>query len=268
MNLCVNARDAMPNGGCIDISVTNRKVTLNEEQKKINPKIPGNYVCLTVKDTGSGMDAETQKHIYEPFFTTKDVGEGTGLGLSTVYGIIKQYGGYIDLSSEVGKGTTFSILFPAIQDEDAVSMPQAEAIPKSIPRGSEKILVVEDDPTFADCISGILGLHGYIVHAVSDGQAALDAFEDKANDIKLLITDLILPKLSGREIASRLMEKNPHLKVIFMTGYDDQVDSFYEVPEKSIFLQKPFSLNTVLSKARELLDGNKESTHTESSVGS
>lgn len=258
MNLCVNARDAMPEGGSITIEVKPQKITLNEEQKKINPKIPGNYVLLKVTDTGTGMDEETKNHIYEPFFTTKDIGKGTGLGLSTVYGIVKQSGGYIDLESELGKGTTFSVYFPAIMNEETVDRPQAEELPASVPRGSEKILIVEDDATFADCLSGVLSLHGYIVHSASEGEEALSQFESHASDIKLLITDLILPKLTGREIASRLMDKNPNLKVIFMTGYDDQVDSFYEIPEKSIFLQKPFSLKTILSKARELLDGTTE----------
>lgn len=260
VNLCVNARDAMPDGGQIKITAQNHTLAQDSQDKpdSVEYMIPGKYVLVTVEDNGSGMEENVVKHLFEPFFTTKDIGKGTGLGLSTVYGIMKQYGGYIDVTSEPGKGSCFSLYFPAVVEEKATKSAIEHETPVSVPRGSETILLVEDDETFADCISGLLSLHGYIVHSASDGSDAIERFSNNASEIKVLIADIVLPKVSGREVATRFLESNPDLKVIFMTGYDDELDNFYNFPSESIIMQKPFSLNSILSKVRELLDNPVE----------
>jgi len=256
VNLCVNARDAMPEGGTITIKVRNHEIEDKDlaETDSTDYMIPGQYVLITVDDTGTGIEENDMKHLFEPFFTTKDIGKGTGLGLSTVYGIMKQYGGYIDVSSVKNQGSRFSLYFPAVVEEKAEPASITHDTPSSIQRGSETILLVEDDETFADCISGLLSLHGYIVHSASDGSDAIERYRSQAGTIKVLIADIVLPKVSGREVATRFIEANPDLKVIFMTGYDDELDNFYNFPAESIIMQKPFSLNSILSKVRELLD--------------
>lgn len=256
INLCVNARDAMADGGSICVAVRNRRITEETARLKGFPRT-GNYVCLSVTDTGCGMDAETLKHIFEPFFTTKEIGKGTGLGLSTVYGIVRQLGGHIDVQSTPGIGTTFELFIPATR-KAATGVVDSETEEVAIPEGDECILVVEDDDTFLDCISGLLSLHGYRVHTASDGGEAIARINEIGPQIRLLITDLVMPKHSGREVASRLLEKFPSVKVVFMTGYDDQLDSFYQFPGESLVLEKPFPLNTLLIKVRELLDDKKD----------
>jgi len=256
VNLCVNARDAMPEGGQIEILGENVEVP-EQQPGSHDYMIPGKYVLISVRDTGCGMDSEVLKHLFEPFFTTKDIGKGTGLGLSTVYGIVKQCGGYINVESKPGQGTTFKLHFPAASAEKAEVKPE-EPESKNVPRGSENILIVEDDETFADCISGLLSLHGYIVHVAGEGLEAIESYGNRAEDIKLLVTDIVLPKISGREVANRFLELNPNMKVIFMTGYDDEVDTFYSFPDDATVLRKPFSLTTILSKVRELLDNAED----------
>jgi two-component system, cell cycle sensor histidine kinase and response regulator CckA len=253
INLCVNARDAMPDGGKILVAVRNRLVDDQVAQEKGFPRT-GQYVCLSVQDTGCGMDAETLKHIFEPFFTTKEIGKGTGLGLSTVFGIIRQLGGHIDVQSTPGRGTTFELFIPATQQTASSPVSREDDSTFQIPEGDECILVVEDDETFLDCISGLLSLHGYRVHTAADGAEAIARINELGPQIRLLVTDLVMPKHSGREVASRLLEKFPDVKIIFMTGYDDQLDSFYQFPGDSLVLEKPFPLNTLLVKVRELLD--------------
>lgn len=260
VNLCVNARDAMPEGGKITIKIRNHEIKedIFSEHDSAEYMIPGKYVLITVTDTGTGIEEHDMKHLFEPFFTTKDIGKGTGLGLSTVYGIMKQYGGYIDVTSEQNQGSCFSLYFPAVVEEKAEPTSITHETPTSIQRGSETVLLVEDDETFADCISGLLSLHGYIVHAATDGSDAIDRYIEQAKSIKVLIADIVLPKVSGREVATRFIEANPDLKVIFMTGYDDELDNFYSFPSDSIIMQKPFSLNSILSKVRELLDNTSQ----------
>ncbi len=251
INLCVNARDAMPGGGKISIGVANREISPEEQSRKWD--LPtGKYVLLTVEDTGTGMNEETRKKIFDPFFTTKEVGKGTGLGLSTVYGIVKQSGGYIDVISAPDEGTRFEIYLPAVRRSDSVQEVEAEEGNPSV--GSESVLVVEDDETFADCIQGILRMHGYQVQSAGDGQEALENFRDKIRNINLLVTDIVLPKMSGRELARQFLEINPAMKVIFMTGYDDELDGHY-FGSDSVILEKPFSLKSILSKVRDTLDG-------------
>ena len=251
INLCVNARDALSEGGKIEIKVINEKIL--DEQIRAGTKIPkGNYEILSVSDNGCGMDESTIKSIFEPFFTTKEVGKGTGLGLSTVADIVYQLEGHLTVESSIGKGTCFKIYIPNCDQAPVEHNSDEPSL--TLAYGSESILVVEDDETFADCVSGLLSLHGYNVHSSKDGREALDYYGDNAGDFKLLIADIVLPKISGRELASRMLEKNPELKVIFMTGYDDEMDTFYSFPADSFTLQKPFSLNNILSKVRELLD--------------
>ncbi len=251
LNLCVNARDAMPEGGEITISIKNKKVSIphRAESRLI---APGNYVCLTVEDKGEGMTEEVKKNIFNPFFTTKEVGKGTGLGLSTVYGIINQCGGFIEVSSTLGIGTFFHLHFPAVEVETLSQIPEEKD--ESVSNGTERILVVEDDATFADCISGLLSLHGYDVHTARDGEEAINEFSDRIGDFNLLITDIVLPKVPGREVAARLTAKNPSLKLLFMTGYDDELGAELALSDESAIMQKPFSLITVLGKVRGILD--------------
>jgi two-component system, cell cycle sensor histidine kinase and response regulator CckA len=252
LNLCVNARDAMPNGGKLNIEVINRDYdkTLIREHDVIHP---GKYVVLCVTDSGCGMDEETQKRIFDPFFTTKEIGKGTGLGLATVQSIVKQYNGHIIVKSRPGEGSRFELLFPACEvTSDIAGNTQIGNGPA--PTGNEKVFIVEDDETFLDCISGLLRLHGYQVFAANDGSAALEMLGRINYEVDMLVSDLVLPKLSGREIAARLLEKNPKVKVLFMTGYDDQLDTFYSLPNDAKILEKPFPLNSMLIKIRELLD--------------
>jgi PAS domain S-box-containing protein len=253
INLCVNARDAMPNGGSIQITVRNRKLDDTQAQD-LNLQRPGYYVLLSVSDTGCGIDAETQKHIFDPFFTTKEIGKGTGLGLSTVYGIMKRLGGVISVDSTIGIGSNFNLWFPATPDSSS-SLRKFDEVEEA-PEGSEKILVVEDDETFLDCIAGLLSLHGYEVYTATNGADALEQFDNINGSPCMLISDIVLPKMSGREVASRILEKKPEIKIIFMTGYDDQLDTFYDFPGDSIILEKPFPLNTLLLQVREMLDRN------------
>ncbi|MFA5257219.1 MAG: ATP-binding protein [Opitutales bacterium] len=256
LNLCVNARDAMPNGGQLRINVSNRvyEKTVVRNHDSIRQ---GSYVVLSVEDSGCGMDEETQKRIFDPFFTTKEIGKGTGLGLATVQSIIKQYSGHILVKSRPGEGSRFELIFPAesrmsgrAQFDDSGSSPA--------PTGNEKIFIVEDDETFLDCISGLLRLHGYQVYTAYDGSSALEMMAQVDYDMDMLVSDLVLPKLSGREVAARMLEHNPDAKVVFMTGYDDQLDTFYALPNDAIILEKPFPLNTLLVKVRELLDQGKK----------
>jgi len=255
VNLCVNARDAMPDGGSITITSGRHTIAGEPGGGTGEHRRAGDYMLLNVADSGSGMDDEIKKHLFEPFFTTKDVGKGTGLGLSTVYGIVKQCGGYIEVDSKPGKGTRFDILIPAVREQQTKPSYIVNEDTPSTPGGSENILIVEDDETFSDCISGLLSLHGYVVHVASDGIEAVERFQPKAGELSIIIVDLVLPKLSGREVANRFLEKNPNLKVMFMTGYDDEADSFYDFPEDTQIMRKPFSLNNVLLKVREMLDG-------------
>ena len=252
LNLCVNARDAMPNGGRITIGVSNRDFehTIAREHDTIRQ---GRYVVLSVADTGCGMDEETQKRIFDPFFTTKEIGKGTGLGLATVHSIMKQYGGHVTVKSRPGEGARFELIFPA-SDTQGAGAKNAGENEEAPPTGSEKVFIVEDDETFLDCISGLLRLHGYSVYTAYDGASALEMLSHIDYDVDILVSDLVLPKLSGREVAARLLEKNPKVKILFMTGYDDQLDTFYSLPSDATIMEKPFPLNAMLVKVRSLLD--------------
>lgn len=202
-----------------------------------------------------GIDANTQKHIFEPFFTTKDQGKGTGLGLATVYGIVRQANGHIEVTSEAGKGTLFRIFLPTIVSKQIKQTTETDEPPPQSLSSTERetILVVEDDETMCDCISGLLVYHNYEVFSTNLAEDALEFFEESGADIKLLITDIILPKMRGSELAERLVEKNPSIKVIYMTGYSDEVFAQFNIPEDATVLKKPFSLKAALTSVQRLL---------------
>ena len=254
INFTTNARDAMPDGGKISLSVS--ACSAEEAADYLPEHIETRpYMMLSFQDSGMGIDAETQKHIFEPFFTTKDTGKGTGLGLSTVYGIVRQANGHIELASETGKGTLFRIFLPKVASKDVESEDEAEITPTTNLKSNERetILVVEDDETMCDCISGLLVYHNYEVFSTNLAEDALEFFEESNSNIELLLTDLILPKMRGSELAERLMKKNPEMKVIFMTGYSEEVFSQFNLPEGATVLKKPFSLKGALSAVQKIL---------------
>ncbi|EDY82710.1 PAS fold family [Verrucomicrobiia bacterium DG1235] len=257
INFTTNARDAMPDGGQMELSMVSCEVDQAElllpDYMDAKP-----YLVLSFQDTGTGIDAETQKRIFEPFFTTKEQGKGTGLGLATVYGIVKQVNGHIEVASEKGKGTRFRIFLPIVASKEVKDEEIDEGLPESLASTErESILVVEDDETMCDCISGLLGLYNYQVYSTNQAEDALDFFEESHEDIKLLITDLILPKMRGSELAERLIKKNPDMKVIVMTGYSEELLSQFNIPEDAILLKKPFSLKAALTAVQKLLSGSK-----------
>ncbi len=251
MNLVVNARDAMPQGGRIVIETSNIELDSAYADGHASVK-PGRYVMLAVSDTGLGMDRDTVAHIFEPFYTTKESGRGTGLGLSTVYGIVKQSGGYIWVYSEPGKGSTFKVYLPRIEE----SVDEAAPLPISLDsqRGSETILLVEDEEAVRDLIHTVLNDHGYNVIPSRDTQHALQIAETFAHEIHLLLTDVVMPGMSGRELAARITARRRGIRVLFMSGYTDNVITSGGVLEKGItFLQKPFSPLQLTQKVRDIL---------------
>jgi len=216
MNLVVNARDAMPDGGKLDISTMN--VEVSEDDASISPDAKaGRYIAVTVTDTGSGMDEEIRQHIFEPFFTTKAPDKGTGLGLSTVYGILRQSGGWIDVSSQLGVGTSFKLYFPRIDEVSVDEKP--EAARGKEPNGSEMILLVEDQEAVRQLMKRILEVHGYQILEAGNSAEALDIVRKYSGEIHLLLTDVVLPGINGKELSERLKALRPKLKVLFTSGY-------------------------------------------------
>ncbi len=255
MNLAVNARDAMPSGGKLTLETSN--VTMDEEYARFHaPLRPGEYVMLAISDTGAGMDAETQSHIFEPFFTTKGP-KGTGLGLSTVYGIIKQSGGYIWVYSELGKGTTFKVYLPRVPFPGERVAP-AVAAPvethKAEP-GTETILLVEDEANLRYLARQFLEKQGYRVIEAADGAVAMQIVVAHEGVIHLLLTDVIMPGMNGRELAQRVSEIRPNVKVLYMSGYTENVIGHNGTLDAGVrLLQKPFNLRDLKDKVREVLD--------------
>lgn len=254
MNLAANARDAMPRGGKFIIETANVKL---EQDHSIEWEVkPGRYAQLAVSDTGAGMDAATQSRIFEPFFTTKPPGKGTGLGLSTVYGITKQSGGYIWVYSEPGHGTTFKMYFPVAEGkpEGEGSSGQLKALSQQ--RGNETILVVEDEPVLSQLVETSLKKRGYQVLVASSADAATAIAQDHKGPIHLLLTDVVMPHTSGREVAKRICELRPQTRVMWMSGYTDEAVMQHGILEPGVhFLQKPFTPSTLAAKVREVLDG-------------
>jgi len=253
MNLVVNARDAMPTGG--RVTVETRTVALGPDDLPDDPDLePGCYVRLTVADTGAGMTEEVRAHVFEPFFTTKGVGKGTGLGLAVVHGAVKQSGGHIGVSSAVGAGTTFTLLFPAVADTAAHvwSGPDAPA------RGAETVLLAEDEGAVRTIARLALESYGYTVLAVGCGTDALDTAAAHAGEIAMLVTDVVMPGMSGRQLAEELRRRQPGLRVLFMSGYTDDVVVRHGLVEPvDAFIQKPFSPEAIAQKVREMLDRQK-----------
>jgi signal transduction histidine kinase len=251
LNLIVNARDAMPAGGKLTIETGN--TVLSSDYALRHAAIAGPYVMLAVSDTGCGMAADLQTHVFEPFFTTKGAGKGTGLGLATVYGIVKQSGGNIWLYSEVGKGTTFKIYLPRI---DAVPVVQqiSSGLP-SLPKGTETLLLVEDEEQVRKILQAILEGQGYNVLAAANGEEALEIAAQHDSKIHLMITDVVMPQMSGPELADRLAYIRPHSRVLYMSGYtDDAIVRHGLLDAKLNFLHKPFDAASAARKVREILD--------------
>jgi two-component system, cell cycle sensor histidine kinase and response regulator CckA len=255
LNLAVNARDAMPHGGKLVIET--RNVELDEAYGRNHEGVvPGRYVKLTVADAGVGMDPETQARMFEPFFTTKEPGKGTGLGLATVYGVVKQTGGWISVSSEPGQGTTFEIYLPKIEEvEKPVATSLKRTMPVRPPRGTETVLLVEDQDGIRDLVGESLRRNGYtVLHAV-DGDEALRVAGQYAHGIDLLLTDILMPNLGGRELAQRLTQVRPGMRVLFMSGYPEHMSLSDEgTGQPAAVLQKPFSMDNLARKIRSLFD--------------
>ncbi|MGO9520437.1 MAG: PAS domain S-box protein [Candidatus Korobacteraceae bacterium] len=252
MNLALNARDAMPNGGKLTLETQN--TDLNDAYAGDHkPLQPGRYVMLAVSDTGTGMNEETKAHIFEPFFTTKEVGKGTGLGLSMVYGIIKQSGGYIWVYSEPGRGTTFKIYLPRV-DQPAEGAGAAKR-PGDIQRGTETILLVEDDAQLRQLTSSVLAHCGYKVLPAAGAEEGLALCRENHRAIHLLVTDVIMPGMNGRQLAEQVSQISPHTRVLYVSGYTSNAIVHYGVLDPGLsFLPKPFSLSALIAKVREVLD--------------
>jgi PAS domain S-box-containing protein len=253
LNLVVNARDAMPEGGRVTIETSNVQLDRDYSAKHHNIQ-PGPWVMLTVSDTGCGMDAQTQSRIFEPFFTTKAQGKGTGLGLATVYGVVKQSDGFIYVYSEVGQGTTFKIYLPEVTADVAREASERTSVPP--PRGSETILFVEDEESVRELVRDYLAGTGYRVLQAVDGVQALEVAAAHKGTIEILVTDVVMPRLSGRELASRITAQRPDVKVLYISGYTDDSIFRHGVLEGGVaYLQKPFNLKAIAQKIREVLDG-------------
>jgi two-component system cell cycle sensor histidine kinase/response regulator CckA len=252
MNLVVNARDSMPRGGRVDVQTANADLDATFARRHV-PTRPGRYVMLAVSDTGSGMDKATQAHIFEPFFTTKQLGKGTGLGLATVYGIVKQSDGYIWVDSEPGTGSTFRIYLPRVKADIASERAREEPAPPS--GGSETVLVVEDDRTVRSLAGEMLRLNGYTVLQAQDGREALDLVRRHGRPIHLLLTDVVMPEMSGRELARSVAGLEPGIGVLYMSGYTDGVIAHHGVLDAGVaYIQKPFTADSLARKVREALD--------------
>jgi PAS domain S-box-containing protein len=251
INLVVNARDAMPAGGGVVIETA--PAELDEAYARDHPGArPGHYLRLSVRDTGIGMDPEIQSHIFEPFFTTKPVGRGTGLGLATVYGIVKQSEAFIWVESARARGTAFHIYFPPAPGSVAPD-PPPRAEPASL-KGTETVLVVEDSPQLRELIEEILRVRGYRILVAEHGDGALELARRHDGPIHLLLTDVIMPGLNGRELADRLSTERPEMKVLFASGYTADVLVRYGVAGETSYIQKPFSPDVLSRKVREVLD--------------
>lgn len=251
MNLVVNARDALPGGG--EITIRTKDVVVDESYMRSHVGLKlGPHVMLSVTDTGIGMDAPTQARIFEPFFTTKPKGKGTGLGLAMVFGIVRQCGGSISLSSELGRGTVFEVYFPRV---DAPVSQLRQSVPTNAPRGSETVLVVEDDDQVRRMTIAVLERAGYHVLAARSGSEALAVAEQHAGTIHLLLTDVMMPEMSGPELVRRLVPLRPDMRALCVSGYTDDIPLELEGGEANIaFLQKPVSPDGLKLKVREVLD--------------
>jgi two-component system cell cycle sensor histidine kinase/response regulator CckA len=255
MNLVVNARDAMPDGGTLSIDTANTVIEETPGERTV-ALAAGRYVTITINDTGIGMDETTKVRIFEPFFTTKAMGKGTGLGLSTVFGIIKQSGGSIDCSSEPGNGTTFTIQLPCATENLHDDEYRKTAVIST--KGNETILVAEDDELLRTATCKMLEIAGYDVVAASNGHEAIPAAKKHANPVHLLFADMIMPDMGGKRLWQHMRELYPKMKVLFTSGYSEEMTgSDKQFPKGVFFLQKPFDMGTLLRKVREVLDAEQ-----------
>jgi len=254
MNIAINARDAMPRGGKLTVE-TGHTYLDQAPPSDIEGAPPGPYVMLAVSDTGEGMDADTKAHIFEPFFTTKGLGKGTGLGLSTVYGIVKQSGGFITVYSEMGRGSTFKVYLPHANDA-AKPFSKDEPPEQRQTGGRETIMVVEDEPMIRELMVTMLKSRGYSVLTVDNPSRAVAFAAEHSGAIHLLLTDVIMPGISGREIANQISAQRPEMKVIFVSGYTPNAIVHHGILDEDLnFLQKPFNAVMLANKVREVLNG-------------
>jgi len=251
VNLALNARDAMPKGGRITVETANVHLDENYARTHMGVK-PGDFVMVAVSDTGHGMDAETRRRLFEPFFTTKEKGKGTGLGLASVYGVVKQLGGDIWVYSEPGQGTTFKLYFPRIAE--TASLPPASPAEADRAPSTETILVVEDEEAVRDLTVKILRKLGHTVLAAAGGAEAIEIAKSYSGPIALLLTDVVMPNMSGRQVADHLLKLRPELKVLYLSGYTDNTVVHHGVLEDGVeFLPKPFSREALARKIRDVL---------------
>jgi two-component system, cell cycle sensor histidine kinase and response regulator CckA len=255
MNLVINAREAMPTGGKLTLETAN--VSFDQESVDRYPELKaGDYVMLAITDTGAGLSEQAKAHLFEPFFTTKGVGQGTGLGLSTCYGIIKQSGGHISVYSEPGRGTSFKIYLPQVQQPAA---PLGRLPAPALPRGTETILLVEDDPALREMAGTCLTRLGYKVWAAANGAEALNLKQQRnVGHIDLLFTDIVMPHLNGRDLADRVHSLHPHIRILFTSAYAENAAIHQGLLGKGmLFLQKPYTPSSLAHKLREVLDPSK-----------
>ncbi|HMK64359.1 MAG TPA: PAS domain S-box protein, partial [Thermodesulfobacteriota bacterium] len=251
-NMVVNSRDAIPGTGVITLEMEN--VAFDADYCRIHGEcLPGKYVCLAISDTGTGMTGEIQEHIFDPFFTTKEVGKGTGLGLATVYGIVKQNNGFIYVYSELARGTTFKIYFPSLPPESLKPAELAED--RKLRLGNETVLLVEDEERLLNITRNILLKLGYVVVTARTPAEALAMTQEPNRQFHLLLTDVVMPQMNGRELAERIRVHRPDLKVLFMSGYTADVVAHHGVLDKEVhFIEKPFTPQVLADKVREVLD--------------
>jgi len=252
-NLAINARDAMEHGGKVTIELTNAELDAN--YARTHPEVlPGEYVLLAVSDTGCGMSQATQSRIFEPFFTTKSPGKGTGLGLATVYGIVKQSGGHIAVYSELGQGATFKVYLPKVLEKPAKTRSQSG--PANLAGGTETILVVEDEDAVRALTRHILQSSGYAILEARNGAEGIALAAQHKGPLDLLVTDVVMPQVGGRPLAEALLSRHPKLKVLYLSGYTtDAVIRHGVLEAETAFLHKPFTPRALLQKVREVLDG-------------
>jgi len=257
MNLAVNARDAMADAGTLTIETKNLELDDDYCRLHLDAR-PGDHILLTFSDTGQGMDQETLEHIFDPFFTTKGPGRGTGLGLAIVYGIVKQHGGHVTCNSEPGKGTTFSIYLPVIAQMAEPSDQSEKSMP---PGGSETLLLVDDEEPVRRLGQRLLTRFGYRVLVAASGQEALDLYRRQGPEISLVILDLVMPKMGGKQCLEKLLEINPAVKVLISSGYsaNDRASGAAEVRAKG-FIGKPYDARKLLQAVREVLDAQGSSS--------
>jgi CheY-like chemotaxis protein len=256
VNLTVNARDAMPNGGKITITTSNHEQSGDDPQPRGLDIPPGSYACLELADTGEGMTAEVRDHVFEPFYSTKGVGRGTGLGLATVYGIVKQANGYLRVDSKPGSGAVFSLYLPATSDPVETAEEQ-DATPYPVVGASREttVLVVEDEPALRRLVTRILRGAGYSVLEAEDGKAAVSIAGRHTEPIHLLLSDLVMPGLTGQETARQITDRRPEIRVLFMSGYSDDASlQRRSLSDEIELLEKPFSAQALLHEIERILE--------------